>query len=339
MSGPEGEAGRHRRRLARAVVLGCVAFAAADFIYKTANNITYLTREKCILYRSVPRPLFLAFEYVVELGVMVMVGVFFGRLLETGFARYQRLYPRNPWTAFLYGSLIPACACAAIPLAEAMRGRLNLRTRIAFVVSTPLLSPYILVLSFAVLGPTYTALRVLCSMALAVSAGYALQAFCGEAEGTAAAAMPCGRSCCPLIPSDLYLDTWRMFRRLLPWLLLAGLGGLLFEMTTPTRALMTLRPGGTLLTTLAVMAVGLPLYFSNGTEVLFLRPLIHHGGLSMGAAVAFSMTSTAVCITSFVMLLGLLGKRLTLILLAHIIVATLVMSVLIDLVFAGPGVR
>ena len=88
---------------------------------------------------------------------------------------------------------------------------------------------------------------------------------------------------------------------------------------------------------LGVILAGIPLYFCNGAEVLILRPLIHHGGFSLGAAVAFSLTSTAICITSFVMILKFLGRKLTALLAVHIVVVALAISYLIDLICGAPA--
>jgi uncharacterized membrane protein YraQ (UPF0718 family) len=60
--------------------------------------------------------------------------------------------------------------------------------------------------------------------------------------------------------------------------------------------------------------LGVPLYFCNGAEVLFLRPLLNHG-FPVGTAIAFSISATAVCATSIAMLLKLLGARTTIALL------------------------
>ncbi|MBW1891371.1 MAG: hypothetical protein JRI93_12820 [Deltaproteobacteria bacterium] len=61
--------------------------------------------------------------------------------------------------------------------------------------------------------------------------------------------------------------------------------------------------------------VGIPIYLCHGAEILLLRPLIHQGGFSDGAMIAFSLASTSICMTFLIILFRFLGKRPTVILL------------------------
>ena len=319
-----------RRLIGRCMVIASLFFVAADFVYKTVNNITYATREKCILYRALPRPAFLVFEYFIELGAMVVIGVFFARLLQGWFQRYRAWYPRRPITAFLYGSLLPVCACTAIPITRAMRGKLSLRTTITFVLAAPLLSPYIIVLSFGLLGVKYGVLRIVTSCLLAVSAGYVVEWLGGRRAAAGDAPLnSCGHARCPLVSRDACADTAAILWSILPWLLVAGAVSIGMELLVPVPWLEGMKTTPGFLRTLAAIAVGVPLYFCNGSDVLLLRPLMHQGGISYATALAFSLTSTSICTTSVVMLLKFVGTRATIVLLAHVVIGTLVMSTLI----------
>ena len=64
-------------------VIFSILFFSADIVYKIVNNITYLNRENCILYRMLPKIGFLFFEYFVELFLIVIVGIFFAAMLES----------------------------------------------------------------------------------------------------------------------------------------------------------------------------------------------------------------------------------------------------------------
>ena len=158
-------------------VIFSILFFSADIVYKTVNNITYLNRESCILYRMLPKIGFLFFEYFVELFLIVIVGIFFAAMLESMFAKYKRFYPSNTITAFFYASLLPVCACTTIPLISSMKGKLPFRTIITFVVAAPLLSPYIIMLSFSVLGMTYGILRIVSAFLMAMISGVVLEFF------------------------------------------------------------------------------------------------------------------------------------------------------------------
>ncbi len=324
-----------KRKIVKVAVAVSVALLLADLVYKTVHNISYLTREKCFLYRSLPRWQFLFFEYFIELGVAVFVGVFLATVLGKYFSRYQGLYPKSVLTAFAYGSLIPVCACAVLPLVKTLRGKLKFRVLITLVVAAPLLSPYIIAQSFLVLGATYGALRILASFVLSVISGYVLELFykAKQEPVDANAFIACDGQLCPAAEADVYLGTYDVFLKVLPYLFIAAAGGLAFELLAPRNLLLRLHIGNNVWGILLVIAVGLPLYLCHGAEVFFLRPLLAHGGLSFGTAMAFSLTSTSICITSMVMLLKFLGRRLTFVLTVNIVVVTLLLSLLINLLF------
>jgi len=56
---------------------------------------------------------------------------------------------------FIYASLLPVCACAAIPVIKTMQEKMKFNILVTFLVAAPLLNPYILFLSFNVLGIKY----------------------------------------------------------------------------------------------------------------------------------------------------------------------------------------
>lgn len=325
---------RLKKTIIKAFIVFSIALLVIDSIYRHINNISYLTREKCIVHGLLSKVGFLFFEYLIAFMIIVFFGIFLATLLKKYFSRYQRFYPKNAMTSFLYASLMPVCACAVIPLLKTMKGKLNFRTLITFIVAAPLLSPYIIILSFSVLGVKYAILRIVCSFILAVSSGYLLELFYNKKDKVELDKFKtCDDKSCVTEKADIYLDTYSIFMQILPYLILAGIMGIIFELFVPKNFLSNLHVTDNILGIMIVISIGLPFYFCNGTEVLFLRPLMCWGGFSLGTAMAFSLTSTAICITSMVMLLKFIGKRLTFILLGNIIIVTLVLSYLIDLFF------
>jgi uncharacterized membrane protein YraQ (UPF0718 family) len=304
-----------------------------DFIYRTLSDISYMNREQCILYKMLPRPAFLVYEYLFETLVIVFVGVFIAVLLGRGFARFQKFFPRNPLSAFVYASVIPVCACAVIPLLSSMKGKLKFSTTMSFVLAAPLLSPYIIVLSFSVLGLRYGVLRILSSFALVMVSVLVLTALHRKSSTVDAGLL--GRGCdrdaagCGPTGEDVYLQTFGVFRRLLPYLLVAGAIGLFLEYLGPRNVLLHGGAGEGPAGILMWILVGTPLYFCNGAEVLFLRPLMSHG-FPMGTGIAFSLTSTAICTTSIAMLLRTIGTRETLTLIVSVILTSLGLALVLN---------
>ena len=61
---------------------------------------------------------------------------------------------------------------------------------------------------------------------------------------------------------------------------------------------------------LAATSVGLPLYLCSGQEVLLLKPLMDMG-LPLGHAIAFTISTNGICLTSIALLVGAIGKKTT----------------------------
>ena len=159
----------YRELWIKGVILVSFFLLIVDTIYKYAKGITYLNRQNCILYVSLPRTAFMFYEYFVELMLVVIAGIFVASLLEKYFFNLKRFMPNNPASAFLYASVIPVCSCSAIPLIKTMHHKISFATVMTFVIAAPLLNPYIIMLSISVLGVRYAVLRVACSFLLAVS--------------------------------------------------------------------------------------------------------------------------------------------------------------------------
>lgn len=320
-----------KRRLIQSGLVVSAVLWAADNVYRIVNDISYISREKCVLFKVFPRIGFLIFEYFFETIMIVLVGIFVAVVLARGFSRCGRFLPRNPLSAFVYGSIIPVCSCAVIPLVSTMKGRMKFATTMSFILAAPLLSPYIIVLSFSVLGLTYGILRIASSFVLVMSSVFILSLLRGRSasmDGDPARA-GCSRAC-STDEEDVYLRTFEVFKKLFPFLVLAGAVGICLEYLGPRNLL--IRDTGWGQGPLGVLlwaGIGIPLYFCHGAEVLFLRPLVTHG-FPVGTAIAFSLTSTAICTTAIAMLLGIIGRRLTAILAACVLGISLVLALVIN---------
>jgi len=319
-----------KQRLIRAALITSTLIWVADIVYKTVNDVSYVNREQCVLYKALPKAGFVIFEYFFETLLIIFVGTYIAVLLSRWFLRFQRFYPSNPVTAFLYAAVLPVCGCALIPLLSSMKGRMKFTTTMAFVLTAPLLSPYVLVLSFSVLGFTYGIVRIASAFILVMGTAFILGLLQRNELGleVAGAGGACTQTCSPQ-EEDVYLETFAIFKRLLLPLLIGGALGVMLEFLGPRTFLLNDRLGKGLAGVLAWILIGVPLYFCNGAEVLFLRPLVNHG-LPLGTAMGFSLTSTAVCTTSLAMLFKIIGTRLTVVLAACVILISLAMALLVN---------
>jgi uncharacterized membrane protein YraQ (UPF0718 family) len=127
----------------------------------------------------------------------------------------------------------------------------------------------------------------------------------------------CSKSCGPR-ETDIYFQTFAVFKGLLPFLLVAGALGVALEYYGTRDLILHGLFGDGPVGIAGWILVGVPFYFCHGAEVLFLRPLMNHG-FPVGTGIAFSLTSTAICTTSIAMLFRLLGARLTLVLIGCVV--------------------
>ena len=104
------------------------------------------------------------------------------------------------------------------------------------------------------------------------------------------------------------------------------------ELFKPDKILQNLNLTDNLIGTGLVILVGVPVYFCNGADVLFLKPLMQITGLPLGTAMAFSLTSTSICISSLFLMIKFVGRRLTLIILASVVIITFLISQCLHLV-------
>ena len=121
--------------------------------------------------------------------------------------------------------------------------------------------------------------------------------------------------------------------KIFPFLIIAGGLAISIEIFNPVGYIKHLHSAGSQLNTAIVVLVGIPVYLCNGADVILLQSLIDYTGISMGTAIAFSLTSTSVCITSLVMINKFIGKTLTIILLGNIMFITFVLSMIIDILY------
>jgi uncharacterized membrane protein YraQ (UPF0718 family) len=320
------------QRNARIFIFGVLALVVAHTLYMNAMGFTPLNHSNCAIYKSVPKWFFQLYESFGELFVVVILGILAGVLLEKYFFKIKRFYPKNQVLAFVYGAILPICSCGVVPLIESMQKKTSLKVIVTFIIATPLLNPYIVSVSFAVLGFKYGMLRIVFSFLTALISGWVVDAaakmFKLDGIGDYKA---CVTDCDPVLDRDPFVKTMKMTRKILPYILIAGTLSFVFALVNPKQYLESFNFSAEPWATLLLTIVGIPLYVCNGSDVLFLKPLMEYTDLSMGAAIAFSLSASALCISSIVMLAKYLGGKLTTVLTATIFVLMLVFSFLINL--------
>lgn len=319
-------------RYAKHIVLGVIAITILHTMYMNLMGFNSLSHDACMVYKSVPKWFFYLYENILELFIVVILGIFAGVLMEKYFLKIKRFYPKNQLLAFLYASILPVCSCGVIPLIDSMKLRTNLRTIITFVIAAPLLNPFIIFVSFTVLGIEYTVLRIVFSFLLAVISGLLLELLSKRFKTFNWGDYQACASDCNVVPDrDPFVKTVKMTRQLLPYILIAGVVSFAFALINPRQYLENLSFSQEPWSTLIMIVVGIPIYVCNGTDVIFLKPLMAYTDLSMGSAIAFSLAASAICVSSIAMFVKFLGRNLTIALVAIISILVFIFSMLINL--------
>ena len=322
-----------QKRTARIIMFSVFGITIIHTIYMNIMGFNSLSHDACLVYKSVPRWFFFFYESVLELFIVVLLGVFAGVLVEQYFHKIKRFYPKNQLLAFFYASILPVCSCGVVPLIDSMKRRTSLKVIITFVIAAPLLNPYIIFVSFSVLGIKYALLRIASSFILAISTGIIVEFIANKyklfIQGDYEA---CVTSCDVVVERDVFVKTLKLTKKLVPFMAVAAGLTFLFLVFDPRHFLTDnhISFNHEPLTMFLVTLVGIPLYVCNGADVLMLRPLLNFTDLSMGSAMAFSLSSSALCIASIAMLVKFLGKKLTAVLVATVFILIMIIGTLIN---------
>lgn len=320
-------------RAARMIIIGAILLTVVDVIYSNIMGINQTNRETvCILYKSMPRWLFLVYEYFFELAIVVLLGVFASTIIELYIKKVKRFFPKNQLLAFVYGSILPVCSCGAIPLIEAMKQRVSLRVIITFVIAAPLLNPYIIILSISIFGLKYCLLRVAASFTLAILTGLIVDFVARRTDQSISGAFEACNTDCHPSDRDPFAKALRLTITLLPYILIGGAISFGIELINPKQFLSWTNFSNQWLSMLIMAAIGIPIYVCNGADIILLKPLLSFTDLTLGSAMVFSLTSSVVCISSIAMLSKFLGRKLTIILVVCVTVISLLIGTLINLV-------
>jgi len=314
---------------AKAVVLSSALLMVADMIYLNTMGISQTTHANCFIALFLPEWAFSIYQYTIEYLIVIITGIFLAVLAESYLKTTKRFFPKNQIRAFLYASLVPICSCGAVPLIEIMKNRVPLRVIITFIIAAPLLNPYIVMVSFTMLGLQYTVARIVASLILAIGAGLIVGKF-AEMKQISLGNLTCEPDTCEADEKDLFVKTIQKTRKLLPYLAVGAVISLLLAHFKVSELLTEQDFNHPWLTSVVMMLIGIPLYVCNGADVILLKPLMMHANLTLGPAIVFSLTSSAVCVSSIALLYKFLGARLTLVLVTTIALLSLLIGICAD---------
>jgi uncharacterized membrane protein YraQ (UPF0718 family) len=263
---------------------------------------------------------------------------------------------RSVFKAALLGIPLPLCSCGVLPAAAGLRKQgANKGATAAFLISTPESGVDSIAITWALLDPIMTVARPVAAFTTATAAGI-VENLLGTRQGDAEIApdlrCPVDNCCegfdCPpeehaqhhtfseKIRAGLKFAMTDVWGDIASWffvgLLLAGLITAIVPEEVMGRFL-----GGGLPSMLLMLAVGIPLYICATASTPIAAALILKG-VSPGAALVFLLAGPATNVTSLTVLLGILGKRATVVYLAMIAAFTVLFGLAVDQVYGLMGI-
>ncbi|MCC6123795.1 MAG: SO_0444 family Cu/Zn efflux transporter [Pirellulales bacterium] len=241
--------------------------------------------------------------------------------------------------ASLLGVPLPLCSCGVIPVSASIRRHGASRAAtVSFLLSTPQTGVDSIAVTWGLLGPIFGVFRPIAALVTGLLGGGLVQLF-GEKDPLDDGDQPlpknhCGESCCTEKGKRHFILRALRFgfltlprdigKPLLIGVLIAGAIGALVDRDE-------LRPylGNQLLSILAMMAVGIPLYVCATASVPIAVGFIH-AGFSPGAALAFLIAGPATNAATISTTWKQLGKRSALLYLLTIALSAVVCGYLLD---------
>lgn len=297
-----------------------------------------------------------------QASIYILFGLLVGGLLKVflspayvanhlGTGRFSSVFK-----AALLGIPIPLCSCGVLPAAASLKKQgANNGATTAFLISTPESGVDSISITWALLDPIMTVARPISAFLSAFAAGIA-ENFLNPPDSSRPATpdLSCPvDNCCDGIdcPPREHNHHHSLFEKMTVgirygatdlWADLAGwffagilLAGLITVLVPD--AMITKYLGGGLSSMLLMLAFGIPLYICATASTPIAAAFIAKG-VSPGTALVFLLVGPATNITSLSVLVGLLGKRATLLYLSSIAVVSVLCGLVVDAVYLSLGI-
>jgi uncharacterized protein len=254
-----------------------------------------------------------------------------GLILSAG---VQWLVVRSHWAAIalswvtqsvpgaaLAGAALPGCSMTTVPPAIPLKRQgAGDGPLLAFIITSALLGPASIVLTFTMFGPAWGVLRLALPLIAVCGLGWGLKGFGkklhsdGEDINEASCSSGCGcgsgdSGCSTGEDRSFWANLLSMIRNLAPILLLGLLAAAVASVLIGKEQIEQWMGGGVWAYAVAV-AAGIPAYVCEGGEVPLTAALVTMG-VGIGPAFTFMQASVGTCLPTLMMLPKLIGVKLT----------------------------
>lgn len=231
------------------------------------------------------------------------------------------------------GIASPLCMYGTIPISASFsKGGMKDDWLAAFMMSSILLNPQLIIYS-AALGGTVLTVRIVSCFLCGITAGLLLHFlyrdkpffnFSGFDE-------PKSRDTDPNLLMRYLKNLWRNVKATGMYFLMGVLLSALFQRYVPAEAMTALFGGNEALGVLMAATIGVPLYACGGGTIPLLQQWLWEG-MSVGSAASFMLTGPSTKITNLGALKIVLGVRHFLLYLAYVMIFSLVTGLLVNLI-------
>ena len=263
------------------------------------------------------------------------------------------------WAAAI-GTPLPLCSCGVLPTAIGLSRQGATRgATVSFLISTPEIGIDSIALSYALMDPIITVFRPIAAFVTATVAGIATNLWGGRRQDGPVEAIngdvtlaepreeptPGSERRLPLDGNGgpRFASQWTAVRKIFAygfgdvlddiahWLILGVILAALVAVLLPASVIERYLGGG-LVTMLAMLAIGIPIYTCASASTPVAAALVLKG-LSPGAALVFLLSGPATNVGAIVVLLKFLGRRVVAIYLVSIAVVSLAAGYTLDWIY------
>ncbi len=240
--------------------------------------------------------------------------------------------PGSHLAASVFGSFTPFCSCSSIPIfLSFLRAGVPLGVTFSFLVTSPIVNEYLVILMLAFFGIKITAIYVVSGIAIGTICGMILGRLGLEKEIRKDMKVQCTCACKgPAQPKTYrerlafgYREAASITRKLWIWILVAvGIGAVIHNYVPEGLIESAVAGVGPLAVPIATI-LGVPMY-GNCAAILPIAVALFQRGLPLGTALAFMMSTSALSIPEATLLRRAMSWKLVAIFFAIVTVAIII---------------
>ncbi|MCD6578830.1 permease [bacterium] len=226
----------------------------------------------------------------------------------------KKIYLHDPISAFFSASILPLCSCGAFPFIAHYKAKDQWEniSKLVFLITTPILSPVIFILSLKMLGIWPTILRFVVSFIFAFLTAFLIYIFTKKKKEEAKYSNKKNTIFKPIVlpqvKNTTFLKTSEMyFYSLLKYVFYGIIIAAIVVLLVP-KDYSKWFFAKDIFSTFLISWVGIPIHLCNGGDIIAVAPFVF-SGMPVGLAIAFGITGTGICFTSIPLLYKILTKK------------------------------